>query len=76
MDLGSGITLGTTILTGGAVIIKWISASSAKSNGNGNGKQRSYFECAAHSGIVTMLEVLKNGQEEIRADIKELLSRG
>jgi hypothetical protein len=75
MDIGSGITLGATVISGAAVVIKWISAS-AKSNTNGNGNKDRYFDCSAHSGIVTMLEVLKNGQEEIRADIKELLSRG
>jgi hypothetical protein len=72
MDIGSGIVLGSTVLGSAAVVIKWISASKPSENG----KQRNFIECAAHSGIVTMLEVLRSGQEEIRADIKELLSRG
>jgi hypothetical protein len=71
MDVGSGITLGTAILTGGAVVIKWMSAPQKPDD-----KAKNILECAAHSGIVTMLAVLKQGQEEIRADVKELLSRG
>lgn len=71
MDIGSGIVLGSTVIGSAAIIIKWISASAKP-----NGKERNFLECAAHSGIVTMLEVLKSGQEEIRSDVKELLSRG
>jgi len=72
MDIGSGIVLGSTVLGSAAVIIKWISASKPSENG----KQRNILECAAHSGIVATLNMLKDGQEEIRADVKELLSRG
>jgi hypothetical protein len=75
MDIGSGIVLGSTVIGSAAVIIKWISASgSAKSDNNGI-KDR-YIDCSAHSGITAILEMLKSGQEEIRSDIKELLSRG
>ncbi|OPY78306.1 MAG: hypothetical protein A4E65_02329 [Syntrophorhabdus sp. PtaU1.Bin153] len=77
MDIGTGIAIagsvtGITVPTAAV----WITVLKTKAT-SGNGKSNStvYLECAKHSGIEEMLKALKEGQDEIKENIKGIFER-
>jgi hypothetical protein len=70
MDIGTGISIVGVAIPAAAVVITVV-----KTKSNGKSNSTVYLECAKHSGIEEMLKALKEGQDEIKENIKGIFER-